>query len=190
MSGFGKSPPLNKPYSVSDYASEVIEFLNGLNVNSYNLIAHSFGARVAVKMLLNDERIKKVILTGAAGIKPRRKPSYYIKVYAYKLLKKFIPENKLKGFGSSEYKTLSVVMKKSYLKIVNEHLNYEYSLIKNQTLIIFGENDRETPPYMAKIINKSIKNSKLVFIKNAGHFAFIDRSNEFNVCTLEFLKGG
>ena len=49
--------------------------------------------------------------------------------------------------------------------------------IENQTLIIFGEKDRETPLYMAKSLNAGIKNSSLKIIKNAGHFCFIDKHN-------------
>ena len=81
-------------------------------------------------------------------------------------------------------------MKKSYIKIVNEHLNDDYKKIKNQTLVIFGENDCETPLYMAKKINKFVKNSRLVVIKNAGHFAFIDKPSLFNSLVIEFLQGG
>ena len=73
-----------------------------------------------------------------------------------------MPKEKLKGFGSAEYKRLSPIMQKSYVKIVNEHLNGEYKSVKNQTLIIFGENDRETPLYMAKKIKKYVKLRKLL----------------------------
>ena len=154
FSGFGLSPEPPYPFSVLDYANEVIALIDKLGVKTYSIIAHSFGGRVAVKIASRDKRLNKLILTGSAGIKPRRKPSYYFKVWAYKLLKKFVSKERLKNFGSSEYKTLSPVMKKSYVKIVNEHLNKEYKQIKNPTLIIFGENDRETPLYMAKKIKK------------------------------------
>ena len=190
MSGFGNSPAPKWDYSVEDYACEVIALIDELGLKSYNIVAHSFGGRVAVKIALIDKRLKKLVLTGSAGVKPKRKPSYYFKVYSYKLLKKFVSKNKLKNFGSSEYKKLSPIMQKSYLKIVNEHLDSEYEQIKNQTLIIFGDRDKETPLYMAKKINKYIKNSKLIVIKNAGHFAFIDNSALFNAYLLEFLKGG
>lgn len=190
FSGFGKSAEPPYPFSVLDYANEVIALIDKLGVQTYSIIAHSFGGRVAVKIASRDKRLNKLILTGSAGIKPRRKPSYYFKVFAYKLLKKFLPEKLLKNFGSSEYKTLSPVMKKSYVKIVNEHLNKEYKQIKNPTLIIFGENDRETPLYMAKKIKKYVKNSRLIIINGAGHFAFIDNYALFNIAVIEFLKGG
>ena len=78
-------------------------------------------------------------------------------------------------------------MQESFKKIVSEHLDYALDKIENQTLIIFGEKDTETPLYMAKRLNAGIKNSKLKIIKNAGHFCFIDKPFEFNDCVREFL---
>jgi pimeloyl-ACP methyl ester carboxylesterase len=53
--------------------------------------------------------------------------------------------------------------------------------------LIFGENDKDTPLYMAKRFNSGIKNSKLVILKDAGHFAFVDKSIKFNLEMREFL---
>ena len=112
-----------------------------------------------------------------------------ILVYIYKVLKRFLPKSKLKNFGSEEYKRLDDIMKKSYLKIVNDYQDSEAKLIDNQTLIIYGENDTETPIYLAKRLNKYIKNSTLTLIKGAGHFAFIDNPRLFNTLVKEFLIG-
>ena len=78
-------------------------------------------------------------------------------------------------------------MKKSFIKIVNEHLNDKLINIKNSTLIINGDKDNQTPLYTAKILNKNIQNSKLIILKNAGHFAFLDCPYKFNLEVKEFL---
>jgi pimeloyl-ACP methyl ester carboxylesterase len=78
-------------------------------------------------------------------------------------------------------------MKNSFVKIVNEHLDYTLNGIKNKTLIVFGENDKETPLYMADRLYKGIKGSKKIIIKNAGHFSFIDKPLRFNTEVREFL---
>jgi pimeloyl-ACP methyl ester carboxylesterase len=189
LTGFGSSPKMTFPYAVDDYVNDVIRLIDQLSINSYHIIAHSFGGRITAKLLQKDSRCKKVILTGSAGLKPRRKPSYYIKVYLYKFLKKFVSEKRLSGFGSREYKALSSLEKQSYVKVVSENLYDYYSKITNQTLIIFGESDLETPLYMAETLNKIIKNSTLWIIKGAGHFCFIDKPAEFNLIVKEFLAG-
>ena len=80
-------------------------------------------------------------------------------------------------------------MRQSYTKIVNTHQDGELDAIKNKTLIIFGKEDKSTPLYMAKKLNQKIKNSKLIIIEGAGHFAFIDKPQLFNVYLKEFLLG-
>ena len=78
-------------------------------------------------------------------------------------------------------------MKESFCKIVNEHLDGVLPYVKNRTLIVFGENDKETPLYMAERLHKGIENSELVVIKNAAHFCFIDKPLKFNGEVKEFL---
>ena len=187
MRGFGKSEPLKTPFSLDDYRLDVCDFLTRLGIKEYDLLGHSFGGRVAVKLALNDARVKNLILIGAAGIKPRRKPAYYYKVLKYKFLKRFKKNFNGDKYGSDDYKRLSPVMKQSFVKIVNEHLNGTLSEIKNRTIIINGTEDKETPPYFAKTFFKKIKNSELYFVKGGGHFCFSEQSGEVNAVLNEFL---
>jgi pimeloyl-ACP methyl ester carboxylesterase len=91
------------------------------------------------------------------------------------------------SYGSQEYKLLQGAMRESYVMIVNEHQDSEISSIKNKTLIIYGENDSETPLYMASKFSKKIKNSLLYIVKDCGHFCFTEKPNEVNVLIKEFL---
>jgi pimeloyl-ACP methyl ester carboxylesterase len=52
---------------------------------------------------------------------------------------------------------------------------------------VFGEDDKETPLYMAKKLAKEIRDSKLLIIQRAGHFCFVDRPHKFNTEVREFL---
>lgn len=188
MKGFGNNKGMDSPYSLDDYCNDIKEYMRVHGIVKPHVIAHSFGARVAMKLASRDgELFDRIVLTGAAGLKPRRSAKYIAKKTAFKLLKPFIKKEKLAKFYSSDYNSLDSVMKGSFIKIVTEHLDGQVDKITNPTLIIFGENDRQTPPYMAKKLNEKIKNSKLIFIKNAGHFAFIDNPVKFNWEVKEFL---
>lgn len=152
--------------------------LNNLNLLSVDIIiGHSFGGRVSI-MLASDNNlnINKLVLLSAAGIKPKRTIGYKIRVFKYKLLKK-LNSKKIHNMGSSDYKQLSVNMKATFINIVNEDLTHLCNKISARTLIIFGSKDKETPLYMAKKLNKNIKQSQLLIIKNAGHFAYLEYSN-------------
>ncbi|MBR1890908.1 MAG: alpha/beta hydrolase [Clostridia bacterium] len=182
MTGFGTNK-MPYPYSLDDYAREIKLLLDRFDGKT-NVVAHSFGARVLFE-LLPDERVDKIVLTGAAGVTPKRGLIYRVRVLNYKIRKKL--GLNVDGLGSSDYRSLDDVMKKSFVKIVNERLEDRISQIKNDCLLLFGEFDRETPLYMAKKLNKLIVNSTLCVMEGAGHFAFVDRPETFNLIVREFL---
>ncbi|MBP5372977.1 MAG: alpha/beta hydrolase [Clostridia bacterium] len=188
LSGF-KENFLPYPYELKDYAKEVsalIEIIKAENdCEKVNVIAHSFGARI-VFYLSPTNVFNKIVLTGAAGVKTKKRLSVKLKILAYKSIKRLF-HKELKVFESEDYKRLSPVMKQSFKKIIALDLTDKLSTIKNETLIINGRLDKETPPKTAVIINEKIKNSTLFFIENAGHFCFIDEPIEFNQLVKEFL---
>ena len=188
LKGFGDNPDMPYPYCLNDYIAEVKEYIYRNGLNCPHVIAHSFGARIAIKAASEDADIfSKLVLTGAAGLKPKTTFKKAVKKAAYKTLKRFLPKERLKCFFSPDYNALSPVMQISFKKIVNEHLDDRLKSIKNPTLIGFGKNDKETPLYMAKRLNAGIADSQLTVIDGAGHFCFIDKPNKFNMEVKEFL---
>ena len=188
LKGFGQNKGMEKAYTLDDYIDSVEEFKYKHSIKKPHIVAHSFGARIAIKACaLNANFCDRLVLTGSAGLKPRLTLKKLVKKTAFKVLSKFVDKSKLSAFYSSDYNLLEPIMKESFKLIVNEHLDNYLGKIKNQTLIIFGKNDKETPLYMAKRQNLAIKNSKLEIIANAGHFCFIDKPYAFNLKLSEFL---
>lgn len=176
------------PYSLSDYANEVGEFLYKKGVSKPHVIAHSFGARVTFKCLKNQaDFFDRLVLTGAAGLKPKRTVIKGAKRLAFNLLKGFVDKKRLAIFYSKEYQSLPPVMQKSFILVVNEVFDDYISKVKNKTLLVFGDKDRQTPLYMAKKFNREIENSTLKIYKGAGHFPFIDYPHKFNGEVREFF---
>ena len=185
--GFGGSKALTEAFSVADYAAWTKEVLTLLKVEKPHVIAHSFGCRVAVKMVAQDSQaFDKILLTGPAGILSNRGLAYRLKVKSYRLVKKFAPTFAEKKFGSVEYRSLSPIMKESYKKIVNEDLREEAKRIKNPTLIVEGEVDKTTPLAEAQVYLQSLQNGRLHCMQG-GHFAFAEYPFEFNLIAEEFL---
>jgi len=176
------------PYSLDDYIKEVKERLKEQNIKKPHVIAHSFGARIAVKLASQNKNFfDKIVLTGGAGLKPKKTVKKTLKRLLFNFLKIFLPKERLKRFYSKDYNLLSPVMQQSFIKIVNEHLEGCLDKIENKTLLIYGSLDKETPLYMAKRFNKNIKNSSLFIIKGAGHFCFVEKPSLFNFTVKEFL---
>ncbi len=186
--GFGNSGELTEPYSVSDYADWLCAALTQLQIQSPYVIAHSFGGRVAVKCLSRGNLFERAVLTGCAGIVPKRTLRYKLRVKTYRLVKKFAPRYAEKKFGSSEYRSLSPVMRESYKKIVNEDLREDAKKIQVPVLFLYGDRDTETPLSSAGVYHACVKDSRLRVLENCGHFAHLDNALAFNLAAEEFFK--
>ena len=188
--GFGQSSPLTEPWAVGDYAAHAARLLSALGVRrGARLIAHSFGGRVALKLLSQDAPLfKKAVLAGCAGIPPRRGFSYHCRVRAYRAVKKFAPRFAERKFGSAEYRTLSPVMRESFKKIVNEDLTPCLCKIRAEVLYVFGEKDAQTPLEMAEKLTTRTKGSALVVMPACGHFCFAEDPARFNAVAREFFR--
>jgi len=186
--GFGKNKGMEYPYSLDDYVAELVKYLNKNGIVKPHVVAHSFGARVSIKALYkHPDLFDKLVVTGGAGLKPKRTLKKVVKKVTFNLLKRFCSRERLKGFYSPDYLALDPVMKESFRLIVGEHLDGVLPSIKNKTLLIYGKKDKETPVYMAKRFNKGLINSSLSIYENAGHFCFIDCPLKFNLEVREFL---
>ena len=187
--GFGKSSPIEKAYSVDDYCDFLEKFIKKSRLVRPHILAHSFGARVALKFLgERDGDAEKLIITGGAGIVKPRSPRYMRQVKAYRRVKKLFPKFAEKHFGSEEYRTLSPLMKESYKLIVNEDLRSYAKNIKNKTLLLYGREDSVTPPdEEGKIFESLICGSRLQ-IMDGGHFCFSEHPEKFNQTIFKFLS--
>ena len=188
LKGFGENTDMPFPYSLDDYIDEVAEYMYKHGLKSPCVVAHSFGGRITIKGVATKKlEFNKIVLTGSAGLKPKNTLKKRAKRFCFNAVKRFFKKEKLLRFYSSDYLSLNDMMKQSFIKIVNENLDEYLAFIKNQTLIINGEKDRETPLYMAKKLNKNIPNSTLLVFKEAGHFCFLDKPNKFNMEVKEFI---
>lgn len=185
---FGESDDIPMPWSVGDYARYTEDFLDGLALVEPYVLAHSFGARVAIKMAASGYPFEKMVLTGGAGIILNRNAAYRIKVKLYRAVKKLFPEYAERRFGSEEYRALSPVRRESYKKIVNEDLREDAQKVAPPVLLLYGERDKTTPVKAGEIYRDKMPNAELCVLKNCGHFAFLDDAVLFNRTMEEFLE--
>ena len=100
----------------------------------------------------------------------------------------FLLEKAIKKYGSSDYIKLSKSMRATFSNIVNEDLTPYLSKINVPTILIWGDQDKETPLEFGKIMEQNIKDSALIIFENAGHFAFLEQSNRFNIILKSFFE--
>lgn len=184
---FGQSEQDLQGWSIFTYAQMVISLCEHLRITSIDIVGHSFGGRIALLLCaVNRSYVHSCIITGGAGMKPKRKLSFYYKVAKYKLCKRF--GKNLSNFGSSDYQLLSPEMRKTFVSIVQTHLDEYAKTITTPVLLVWGKDDKETPLYMAKRLNKYIKKSRLEVLDDCGHFAFLDRPLSFYGLVKQFWE--
>lgn len=181
---FGLSAPAPCDWGVYDFAMCIDELIAQLEIDSAILVGHSFGGRICL-ILGSRPYVKKMVLTGCAGLKPRFNLIKFIKIKWYKLKKKLGVVSP-KG-GSADFRALDSCTRKIFVKIVNTHLDSLLKDISCPVLIIWGKNDRETPPYMAKRLRKGISDSAVIFLEG-GHFAYAYQNERFNAILKAFIK--
>lgn len=185
---FGESEEPYEAWNVDTYVELLQHLLNTLDIKTCDIVAHSFGGRVAIKFASGyNERVKRMILVDSAGVKSKFSLKKFLRTKRYKLAKK-LGRNTAR-FGSCDYQKLSSLMKKTFVNIVCEDLTKRLNQITCPTLIIFGKDDKETPLYMAKTLNKKIKDSALIVFENCGHFSYIEDFHRFVAISQSFLKG-
>ncbi|MDD3840864.1 MAG: alpha/beta hydrolase [Clostridia bacterium] len=196
--GFGNTPAPDQVWGVEDYADMVVAFIKKMGINKINLIGHSFGGRVSIVLSAKyPQHINKLILVDSAGLIPKRGWRYYFKVYKFKMMKKIYTlvhpgkdlEDFYKKYGSSDYKQTQGVMRKIFVKVVNQDLKGYLAKIKASTLLIWGEKDKDTPVEFGQIMEREIPDSGLVVLEDAGHYSYLDQFGRFMIITFRFLEG-
>lgn len=191
--GFGDSPDPPRVYSTTDYTVVLKNFIEKLELINPILIGHSFGCRIALRYASENE-ISKMVLTGAAGLKPKRGADYYAKVYTYKTLKKLskLPLlNKVvntKKYGSDDYQKTSGVMRSTFVKVVNEDVSLLLNKISSEVLLVFGDKDEATPLWMGEYLEKNLPNAGLAIFENDDHYAYLHQLDRFIKVIEIFLK--
>ena len=91
-------------------------------------------------------------------------------------------------FGSSDYKQLPQELHNTFKNIINEDLSCYLNKITSDVLLLWGENDTQTPISDAHKMNKLINNSALISIKNTSHFFYLEKPLYIKKILVSYLK--
>jgi 2-hydroxy-6-oxonona-2,4-dienedioate hydrolase len=186
--------------SVGGLAKYVHKFLEARDYKNIHLLGNSLGGHVALVYLLkHPERTKSLILTGSSGLfesgmgdtYPKRGDYEYIRkktevtFYDPKMATKELVDEVF-SITNNRIRVIKIIaLAKSAIR---NNLGDELNNIKQPTLLIWGNNDTVTPPFVAKEFQKLIPNSELHFIDKCGHAPMMEVPDEFNIILHKFLK--
>lgn len=191
FNGFGKSPmPPQEGWCVADYAEALKNLLLVYNIQRATFVAHSFGGRVALVFAATYPNFcDKLFLFAPAGL---RRPSLarWTKVACYKVAKRFAIacKRQIPVGGSENFRQCAPQLKNTFVKVVSQDLSQYAKRVVCPTLIVNGKQDKQTPPWHAKRLNRLIANSCLQFV-DGGHFELFLHPKAFAKIVESFVEG-
>lgn len=201
--GFGGSDEPKEPWDVDGFADFFCRFMEVMQVKQATLIGHSYGGRVIIKLAARESipfEITNIILIDSAGVLPVRTTAQKWKIRKYKILKKFLNMKLIYAMfpeviddwrsrqGSADYRNATPMMRQCMVKAVNEDLTELLPKIRQEVLLIWGDQDTATPIRDAHIMEEKIPNCGLAVIPGTGHFSFLEKPAQFRGIMEAYLQ--
>ena len=183
--GFGETPAPPFPVGLDYYVDGVKRLMDQYRMQDVVVVAHSFGARIALRLAATSPHVAGLVLVGAAGMKPRRGIKYVVRVAMVKIAKAL--HRPIKG-GSADYRRLSGAMKGTFVNIVHTYQEKELPKVSVPVLLVWGTEDKETPSYMLKRLQKGLPHSRTVWMEKGGHFCFATQPVRFRQLVEAFVN--
>jgi 2-hydroxy-6-oxonona-2,4-dienedioate hydrolase len=187
--------------SVGGLAKFVNKFIETRGYQNVHLLGNSLGGHVGLVYVLKSQPscIKSITLTGSSGLFENGMGDSYPKRGDYEYIRKkaeltfydpkmATPElvDEVFAITNNRLKVIKIIaLAKSAIR---NNLGEELNQIKIPTLLIWGNNDTITPPFVAQEFHKLIPNSELHFIDKCGHAPMMEVPDEFNAILHKFLK--
>ena len=186
--------------TVGGYVNYVERFVAYKGYQKVIVLGNSLGGHIAlIYALANPDKIKGVVLTGSSGLfesamgdsSPKRGDYDYIKkkaehtFYDPKFASKELVDE-LFDIVNDRAKVIRVLA--TAKSAIRQNLAEEVAKISAPTLLIWGNNDTITPPFVGEEIHKLNPNSQLVFIEKSGHAPMMEQPEEFNRYLGKFLN--
>ncbi len=206
--GFGQSQEPGEAWSLEDYCAfskAFIDHVAGSEDKEVILAGHSHGGRTLIRLVgsgMLDRKVQKLILIDSAGIVHEKTPEQMRRIKRYKRGKKILSLPPVKALfphalerlqsksGSADYRMASPVMRQSMVKVVNEDVREYLPRIEAETLLVWGDQDQDTPLADGQLMERLIPGSGLAVLAGAGHFSFLDQQYQFLAVMRSFLGIG
>jgi pimeloyl-ACP methyl ester carboxylesterase len=189
LPGFGESALPPTAWSVHEYAAFVVKYMDAHSLDKVFLFGHSFGGRLGLVLGAEyTERIFKMVLADAAGVRSKPSTSAQFRLNTYKFVRDGLSTIGMKGlsnrlrdwyvrrYSSADYKAAGA-LRETFVRVVNEDLLPYAERVKVSTLLLWGEKDTDTPLWQGQMLEKNIPDAGLVIFPRAGHYSYLDETD-------------
>jgi pimeloyl-ACP methyl ester carboxylesterase len=210
----GRSSQATGPYTIADMADDLAGLLDGLEIERAHILGLSMGGMVAQEFALrHPKRLDKLVLTGTGAGTGRAK---FDPISVWSFVKRHDPKGLTfaaqqfiwlfsTDFGRNHQavdQTLALlasnpnpISAEAYERQANAYVQHDaldrVGEITAPTLVITGEQDRLTPPWIGRELAEAIPNARFHLVEGSGasHVLPLERPEDFNRIVLSFLTG-
>jgi len=191
--------PLRK-LSVTGLVNYVIEFIAFKDYEKIHAMGNSLGGHIALLYALaRQEKLSSLILTGSSGLFESAMGTSFPKRGDYSYIKKktedtfYDPATASKALVDEIFEVvndrgMAIRIIATAKSAVRHNLGDELYQIKVPTLIVWGNQDKVTPPFVGEKFHELITNSRLIFVDKCGHAPMMELPDIFNKHLTAFLQ--
>lgn len=187
LPGFGESAEPPKAFTIFDYAAFCLAYIEYHNLPSVHYFGHSLGGRIGLILgAIHSNRLQNMALSNSAGIRARAPVHKRMRLRLYQTIRDSLNAAGAKAmsdrlryaynrrYGSADFLSASPIMRQTLVNVVNEDLLPYAKRVAPPTVLIWGDEDRDTPLWMGKKLEQSIPDAALIVHSAAGHYAYLD----------------
>ncbi len=193
LRGFGESTTVDTPYTMDDFASDIVGLLNQIDIHKAAIIGHSMGGYVALAFArLYPERVNGLGLVSSQVLAdpPDRKEGRYktaaevaekgIGGVVETMTPKFTSDPHWQAFARQSMERQQPAAYIGALKAMAERVDSTslISGIKYSVVVVHGDSDALIPIERAREVKAVLPESHLVEIKGAGHMPMCEAPHE------------
>jgi 3-oxoadipate enol-lactonase len=210
----GRSSKARQPYTISDMADDLAALLDALGIQRSHLLGLSMGGMIALEFALrHGDRLDRLVLAGT-GAAPARSAVDPIQIWSW------VKANDATGdvFGGQQFVSLFStaflrdhdavreiaellagnpypMTPDAYGRQADAYRQFDaldrLAAITAPTLVVVGEQDLLTPPWIAREVAEAIPGTRFEVISGDGssHVVPLECPDVFNRLVLNFLSG-
>ena len=177
-----------------ELADALAPFLREVAGERYDLVAESAGSPVALWLAINHpESVEKLVLVGPPVLGPAHRPAFGSTEELLQMLYGDAPdwsEPPSEADEARRARNTAANVQRFRSPEATQTLLSRLPDVKAQTLLLWGTEDRISPPDMGAAYRKLIPNAYRIYVHGAAHSLPIAAGQRFAELTIDFLERG
>jgi pimeloyl-ACP methyl ester carboxylesterase len=186
--GFGTSPANERSRDMAELANSLCLAVAALGITSYNLMGTSFGGKVATHMALREgDKLHSLVLLSPAVFRPDQRPPMATAEERRTVMHAHPERFPLAPSDPALESKHEALVRRLIGPPRDAALEKKLIGLAVPTLVVFGTEDRLTPPEMARYYRQHYGNAHLMLIYDAAHLVDLDRPEAVAEVVGDFL---